>query len=183
MLLRSPGFHNGFFFEPVDRPDQLILVASQLPGDEVLMISFEDTRSPDGMMRKYRMMCIDGRLYPIHLAICADWKVHYASSRMHDSAEFRAEEAAFLSAPSEVIGMRAMRALESIARAMDLDYGGIDFGIDANGDVVVFEANGAMGIFMPDDDPRWDYRRSAFSTALDAAKSMIVRRTSATPAP
>jgi len=179
MLLRSPGFHNGFFFEPVDRADQLRSVASQLPGDEALLISFQDTRSPDGMLRKYRMMCIDGALYPIHLAVSRNWKVHYASSLMRDSSEFRREEARYLSDPESVIGARAMRALESIARTMDLDYGGIDFGIDANGDVVVFEANGAMGIFMPDDDPRWDYRRGAFSTALDAAKSMIVRRASA----
>ncbi|MGA3037523.1 MAG: tetratricopeptide repeat protein [Vulcanimicrobiaceae bacterium] len=179
MLLRSPGFHNGFFFEPVDRPDQLRAVASQLLGDEVFLISFEDTRSADGMMRKYRVMCIDGVLYPIHLAVSPKWKVHYASSQMHESARFRAEEAKFLSDPSSVVGARAMHALESIAKAMDLDYGGIDFGIDANGNVVVFEANGAMGIFMPDDDPRWDYRRSAFSAALDAAKNMIVRR--ATP--
>jgi D-alanine-D-alanine ligase-like ATP-grasp enzyme len=69
-----------------------------------------------------------------------------------------------------------MRALEAIAETTALDYGGIDFGLDAEGNVVVFEANGAMGIFMPDADPRWDYRRGAFSAALDAAKSMIVRR-------
>ena len=178
MLLRSPGFHNGFFFEPVERADQLMSVAAQLPGDEVFVISFQDTRSADGMVRKYRMMCVDGVLYPIHLAVSGNWKVHYASSLMRDSAEFRAEEAKYLSDPASVIGERAVRALEEIARTMDLDYGGIDFGIDKRGDVVVFEANGAMGIFMPDDDPRWDYRRSAFSAALDAAKSMIVRRAS-----
>ncbi len=176
MLLRSPGFHNGFFFEPVDRADQLTSVASQLPGEEALLISFEDTRSVDGMLRKYRMMCIDGVLYPIHLAVSQNWKVHYASSLMRDSSEFRGEEAQYLSEPASVIGSRAMQALASIAGSMQLDYGGIDFGIDPSGDVVVFEANGAMGIFMPDDDPRWDYRRGAFSAALEAAKSMIVRR-------
>ncbi len=159
LLLRSPGFHNGHFFEPVDRPDQLAPVASRLPGEDVLLMSFEDTRSPDGMMRKYRMMCIDGVLYPIHLAISADWKVHYSSSLMRDSAAFRAEEAAYLCNPVTAIGSRAMQALESIAMVTALDYGGIDFGIDATGNVVVFEANTAMGIFMPDDDPRWDYRR------------------------
>ncbi len=179
MLLRSPGFHNGFFFESVDRADQLGSVASELPGDEALLISFEDTRSADGMLRKYRVMCIDGVIYPIHLAVSGNWKVHYASSLMRDSSEFRREEAQYLSDPASIIGTRAMQALESIARTMDLDYGGIDFGIDPSGDVVVFEANGAMGIFMPDDDPRWDYRRGAFSAALDAAKSMIVRRASA----
>jgi Flp pilus assembly protein TadD len=176
VLLRAPGFHNGFFFEPVERADQLAAVASQLPGEEILLISFQDTRSRDGMLRKYRMMYIDGVLYPIHLAISADWKVHYASSLMHESATFRAEEDAFLSDPHAVLGARAMRALEAIAETTALDYGGIDFGLDAEGNVVVFEANGAMGIFMPDADPRWDYRRGSFSAALDAAKSMIVRR-------
>ena len=180
MLLRSPGFHNGFFFEQVDRADQLASVAAGLPGADALLMSFEDTHSGDGMLRKYRMMCIDGVLYPVHLAVSRNWKVHYASSLMRDSSEFRREEAEFLSDPASVLGTRAMHALQSIADTMDLDYGGIDFGINPSGDVVVFEANGAMGIFMPDDDPRWDYRRGAFSTALDAAKSLIVRRALAT---
>lgn len=176
LLLRSPGFHNGHFFEAVEREDQLAAVAARLPSDEVLIVSFLETRSRDGMMRKFRVMAIDGTLYPIHLAISADWKVHYASSAMRDSAAFREEEKAFLNDPQAVLGTQAISALSRIAARMDLDYAGIDFGLDAQGRVAVFEANGAMAIFMPDEDPRWDYRRPALSRALGAARDTILKR-------
>ena len=176
LLVRSPGFHNGLFFELVNDAEALGAAAATMPTDEVLLISFQETRSPDGMIRKYRVMTIDGALWPVHLAISPDWKVHYASSAMHDNPSFRDEEALFLGDLERSLGPRAVRALERIAATMGLDYGGIDFGLDPHGRLVVFEANGAMAIFTPDDDPRWDYRRAAIAAALAAVRRMIVGR-------
>ena len=176
VLLRSPGFHNGRFFELVADENDLSAAASTMPTDDILLISYQDTRSADGMTRKFRVMSIDGALYPLHLAISPNWKVHYASSAMRDVASFRREEGAFLADPASIAGPRAMRTLEGIAAMMNLDYGGIDFGLDRQGRVVVFEANGAMAIFSPDGDPRWDYRRAATANALDAVKRMLVSR-------
>jgi len=33
-----------------------------------------------------------------------------------------------------------------------------------------------MAIFLPDDDPRWDYRRAPMTRAIDAVKHMIASR-------
>ena len=44
---------------------------------------------------------------------------------------------------------RRRRARTEIARRLDLDYGGIDFGIGADGQVVLFEANASMAIVPP----------------------------------
>jgi len=178
-LVRSPGFHNGRFFELVRDDAELDAVVRSMPRDEVLLLSYHDTRGADGMVRKYRVMTIGGTLYPVHLAIAPQWKVHYVSSAMAGNAAFRAEEAVFLNDMHDVLGTRAVRALTAIAASMGLDYGGIDFGIAPDGRVVVFEANGAMAIFVPDADPRWDYRRPAMTTALRAATRMIVERGSA----
>ncbi|MGD0052153.1 MAG: tetratricopeptide repeat protein [Vulcanimicrobiaceae bacterium] len=179
LLVRSPGFHNGLFFELVSDAGALGAAAATMPTDEVLLISYQDTRAHDGMIRKFRVMTIDGGLFPVHLAISPNWKVHYASSAMRDNPSFRREETRFLTDMTGFIGPRAVRALEQVAAMMDLDYGGIDFGFDPQGRVVVFEANGAMAIFTPDDDPRWDYRRAAIADALAAVKRMIVSRASA----
>jgi hypothetical protein len=176
LLVRSPGFHNGRFFERVDAEEALAGIVAELPGNEVMLIAYQDTRSPDGVMRKYRVMSIGGRLYPLHLAISPHWKVHYATSAMHERHAYREEERAFLSDMSRAIGSRAVRALEAIAQTMELEYAGIDFAIDSIGRVVVFEANGAMAIFTPESDARWDYRRAAVSRALNAVKAMIVER-------
>jgi hypothetical protein len=176
LLVRALGFHNGRYFETIETPGDLAAAAAAMPADDLLVQSFLDTRSSDGQFRKFRVMSIGGRLYPVHLAISGRWKVHYISSAMSANDAYRAEEASFLSDMHGYLGARAIAALEAIAAATDLDYGGIDFGITPNGDVGVFEANGAMAIFLPDADPRWDYRRTAMQTALDAATTMLVSR-------
>ena len=97
---------------------------------------------------------------------------------MEHVGSYRDEEASYLADAAAYLGSAAIRALERIAASMQLDYGGIDFGIAPDGRVIVFEANGAMGLFMPGDDPRWDYRRAAIRGALEVAKQMIVDRVS-----
>jgi glutathione synthase/RimK-type ligase-like ATP-grasp enzyme len=123
-------------------------------------------------------MIVDGRIYPMHLAISRQWKVHYFTADMTDRADHRAEDAAFLENMPAVIGQRAMRALERIAAELNLDYCGIDFGLNADGDVLLFEANATMVVNLPDSDGRWDYRRPAVAKILDAVRDMILERAS-----
>jgi glutathione synthase/RimK-type ligase-like ATP-grasp enzyme len=69
-----------------------------------------------------------------------------------------------------------MAALRRVADALGLDYGGIDFGLDRDGNVLLFEANATMVVFPPGPDPIWDYRRRAIDAVLEAARRMLVRR-------
>jgi tetratricopeptide (TPR) repeat protein len=175
LLLRSPGFHGGEYFEQVGRPEDLPGVVARLPGETILVIQFVDTRGVDGKFRKYRVMMIDGRLYPLHLAVSPQWKVHYFSADMADRPEHRAEDEAFLQDMPRVIGPRAMQALERIRDLLALDYGGIDFALGGRGTVVVFEANATMTIVPPADDERWRYRAAAVECVERAVRRMLVR--------
>ncbi|HTJ26880.1 MAG TPA: tetratricopeptide repeat protein [Candidatus Limnocylindria bacterium] len=176
LLLRSPGFHTGEHFARVDDAAALAAVAATLPGAELLAIEYLDTRRPDGSVRKYRVMTVAGRLYPLHLAISRDWKVHYFSSAMGEDAAFRAEEERFLDDMEEALGVPAVRALEAIAHTLALDYGGIDFALDVRGRVVVFEANATMVIARPQPDERWTYRRAPTQRVVEAVQTMITTR-------
>jgi glutathione synthase/RimK-type ligase-like ATP-grasp enzyme len=69
-----------------------------------------------------------------------------------------------------------MEALRRIAAALELDYGGVDFALDPEGRVVVFEANATMVITPVDDDERWTYRRAALDRVADAVRLMLVER-------
>jgi glutathione synthase/RimK-type ligase-like ATP-grasp enzyme len=69
-----------------------------------------------------------------------------------------------------------MRALELISDALGLDYGGIDFGLGPDGDVLLFEANATMLIRPPDAGTQWDYRRGPIGQALEAARTMLFER-------
>ena len=77
LLLRSPGHHTGNHFAWVEDAGALATVCDSLPGAELLAISYLDGRGADGMYRKYRVLFIGGKLYPLHLAISPNWKVHY----------------------------------------------------------------------------------------------------------
>ena len=75
-----------------------------------------------------------------------------------------------------VIGDKAVAALSAIDDALGLDYAGVDFGLNDNGDLLLFEANATMVIASPDPDPRWAYRRPAITSAIDAVVAMIRKR-------
>lgn len=179
LLLRAPGFHTGKHFVRVERRVELAAALTALPGDELLAIQYLDARGVDGMARKYRVMAIDGALYPLHLAVSADWKVHYFSAAMADNEAYRAEEKRFLEDMPGELGERAIAALDAIAKTMTLDYAGIDFALSPDGRVIFFEANATMVINPPDPDPDWDYRRAPIARALEAAKRMVMERAGA----
>jgi tetratricopeptide (TPR) repeat protein len=173
-LVRSPGFHTGQHFVRVERAYDLAAGIADLPGDELLAIEPLDARRADGLFRKYRVMIIGGALWPLHLALSNDWKVHYFSAEMAENADARLEEARFLADMPGVLGVKAMAALGAIAQRLGLDYGGVDFGLSADGEMLLFEANAGMVIQPPGPEPIWDYRRAPIGRALDAAKALLI---------
>jgi hypothetical protein len=175
LLLRSVGFHTGQHFDRVADRAELAASAATLPGRDLLAIAALDSRGADGRYRKYRVMVIDGRIYPLHLAISETWKVHYFSAAMANDPAAREEERRFLDDPAGTIGARAMRGLRHIQTELGLDYGGVDFGLAADGSLLLFEANATMVLIPPDPAPIWDYRRPAIDAAFAAARGMLAR--------
>jgi glutathione synthase/RimK-type ligase-like ATP-grasp enzyme len=175
LLLRSPGFHTGRHFVYVESRAGLPEALASLAGEELLVIQYLDARGADGMARKYRVMFVDGVAYPLHLAISADWKVHYFSADMARNAAFREEERLFLKNMPAMLGTRAMAALEQIGAVLDLEYAGIDFALAPDGSVLLFEANATMVVFPPGPEPMWDYRRAAINDVMEAATRMLIK--------
>ncbi len=178
LLLRVPGFHTGRHFIRVERPEQLAAAASALPGDTVWLIEQLDARDGSGLFRKIRVMIVDRKLYPLHLAISRHWKVHYFRADMAESMDNRSQDAAFLGDMAGFIGRRGTAALERINAALDLDYGGIDFAVNASGNILLFEANATMVMAPLTPDPKWDYRRPAFDAVFAAVRGMLRQRAS-----
>jgi glutathione synthase/RimK-type ligase-like ATP-grasp enzyme len=176
LLLRAPGYHMGRHFVRVERREDLSAALESLPGADVLAIDHLDARGPDGLARKYRVMMIDGSLYPLHLAISNHWKVHYFSSGMASDARHREEERRFLDDMPGVLGARAVAALKRVSDGLGLDYAGIDFGLAADGSVLLFEANATMIVAPPPPDSMWDYRRAAYVLALEAGRRLVRAR-------
>jgi len=178
LLLRAPGFHTGRYFLRVESEAELGRAAAQLPGDELLAIQYLDARGGDGMTRKYRVMIVEGVLYPLHLAIAPAWKVHYFTADMAANVAHREEERKFLDDMPRVLGPRAMAALDGVGAMLGLDYAGVDFGLAPDGSVLLFEANATMVVNPPEPDSLWDYRRAAVARVQGAVKWMLLARAS-----
>ncbi len=170
LLLRAPGFHTGQHFLKVDAAQDLAAALEQLPGEEVLALEYLDARGRDGRYRKYRVMTIGGQLYPLHTAVSEDWKVHYFTS-----LQYQEEERKFLEDMESVIGAKGVAALQRIADTLDLDYGGIDFGLDAEGDILLFEANATMVINPPPPEAP-EHCKRAIAKAAAAVQNMLKTR-------
>lgn len=179
LLIRSPGYHMGQNFIRIETPSALSEAISDLPGSDLIVMQHLDGRGTDGNFRKYRVMMIDSQLYPVHLAIAKHWKIHYFHSDMADSPAHRAEEARFLTNMEGALGPLVMRALTQIEQTLALDYGGIDFGLNQNGQLLLYEANATMAVRLPDSDPMWDYRRRAIERIYTSIQQLFLSRSSA----
>ncbi len=181
LLVRTPGFHEGSHFVRVERPEEMADVAAKLPGHTLMAIEYFDARDNDGKTRKFRVMMIDGQLYPLHKAISRNWMIHYYTAEMGESAEHRAEDAAFLEDMPAVLGERAVAALGRIRDALGLDYAGADFSLGRDGEILLFEANSTMAVPTPDKDAKWDFRRAPVRRIQEAVWRMLYSRAGATP--
>jgi aromatic-L-amino-acid/L-tryptophan decarboxylase len=179
LLIRTPGYHTGLHFLRIETLEQLPAALAELPGEDLTVLSYLDARGSDGKARKYRAMMIDGKLYPLHVAISSHWKIHYFTAEMADSSEHRAEDAAFLENMPGVLGARAMAALGEIQSRLGLDYAGIDFGLSADRDILLFEANATMVVNPPEPDPKWAYRKPAVERIFAAIQRMLMTRAAA----
>jgi hypothetical protein len=100
---------------------------------------------------------------------------------MSASPEHRAEDAEFLANMPAVLGPRALAALPEIQSRLGLDYAGIDFGLSAAGDLLLFEANATMVVNPPEPDPMWSYRRPAVERIYAAMRRMLMGRVATAP--
>ena len=173
VLIRPAGSHGG---EGVVKLDRLSDAAVD-PKPGSFLTEYVDARAADGWYRKYRAIFVAGTALPYHLAISPQWLVHYWTAGMDSDALRRSEEKAFLDNPAKAIGAAAWSAITAIGQRLGLDYAGIDFGVLADGRVLVFEANATM-LVHPEQDSMFAYRRPAIAAIQQAFARMIQDRIS-----
>jgi len=143
IIVRPGGSHGGRHLVKLNTPEELQTL-NLYPAPVYYASNYVDYRSADGYFRKYRMVFVNREALPYHLAIGSHWIVHYETAHMKFAEWKLEEERAFLENPRQVLGDRAMEAVAQIGRTLDLDYGGVDFSLLADGRVLVFEANATM---------------------------------------
>jgi glutathione synthase/RimK-type ligase-like ATP-grasp enzyme/Tfp pilus assembly protein PilF len=180
VILRPAKAHGGQGVALVNRPEDAAswFRSTRFPDERgaVYVTAFHQNRAADGYFRKYRVLYVDGRAYPYHLAISRHWLVHYFSAEMGSEPWKLAEERHFLEEPQNALGTPVWRAVEDIGRALDLDYAGIDFTITPRGSLLVFEANATMLVHLEQGDGVFAYKNVHVHKILDAFQAMVVKR-------
>ncbi len=174
-LARPLTSHGGEGVFLVHNTEELAKVPADRSGS-IYLCAYYDYRSADGYFRKYRMIFVDRKPYPYHLAISEEWMVHYETANM--SAPWKLlEEQRFLQDPAKVLGTQGMALIEAIGQRMDLDYGGVDFSVLPDGRLLLFEANATMLVHPEEDNEYLKFKNPCVQKIFDAFSELLTRTT------
>ena len=143
---------------------------------EFFVSPYFDYKSVDGNFRKYRIVWIDGRPYPCHMAIADRWDVWYYNSGMEASSGKRIEEEHFISTFDGGFAVRHAAALAAIAARMGLEYVGIDCAELPDGRLIVFEADISLVVHDLDSPEVYPYKSRPMQAIFTAFYDMLKRR-------
>ena len=172
VLVRPAGTHGGDDFEKIGDVAELASFLAQRPDSDHYVIEYIDYASADGYFRKYRFIFVSEEILPYHLAIGNEWKVHHVSTDMANQPWMQQEEAMFLANPGAIFDASHDQALRTVRERIGLDYFGIDCGLDAAGNLIVFEVNASM--LVHDDNADYPYK-DPFVRAIKQAFDAMLR--------
>jgi Tfp pilus assembly protein PilF len=176
MLVRPTGDHGGKHLELLHNDNEKQTYLSAHSQDHFVLTPFYDFQSTDDYWRKYRLIFVDRKVYPYHLAIGDKWLVHYWRAEMAQADWKRQEEETFLADWRHVFGDVAVSAIEEIARRLDLDYCGMDCALTKDGRVLLFEANACMLIHLDEPAAAFPYKHRYVPIIRDAFNRTVLKR-------
>lgn len=145
VLLRPPGEHGSVGLLRIDDPAEIATKASKLAVCTVT--DFVDFRSDDGLWRKYRIVYAGDRLFRRHVLTDRGWNItRDARQFMREHPHLIAQEEDWISQPVTLQDDSVEARVLHQFRALQLDFGVIDFALAPDGDLVIFEINACVQI-------------------------------------
>ena len=175
LIARPRDSHAGEGLSKIEGAAEVAAFLMQRSEDEFYVSPFIDYRSRDGLFRKFRIVFIDGRAYPCHMAISSDWMIHYVNAGMLTYPERRAEEAKFMAEFDLAFALRHKAAIDAIAERVCLDYFAVDCAEMSDGRLLVFEAGNAMVVHDLDPPETFPYKRQHMDAIFRAFGYMLQR--------
>lgn len=172
VIARMAGTHTGKIIGLVD--DAQGLDAACAGRGEFILIEFVDFRSDDGLYRKYRLWSFGPGTVFKHVIISDDWNVHHKDRNrvMSHRPGLIEEEVRLFARPEGALPAIVHGVFEAIRSRIGLDFFGMDFGIDQQGQTVLFEANATM-TFAMSFEPPFKYLELANAPARQALCQML----------
>lgn len=172
VLARPIDTHAGRGLERLDDAAALAGYLVQHEDERFDAVPFVEYRSADGFYRKYRVVLVDGKPYPYHLALSPEWMVHYIKTPTANVDWMRAEEERFLRDPRSAFA-NWDRTFSEMAQALGLEYVGVDCALLADGTVLVFEADTAMLVHCR--EPADSYKHQYVPVIFRAVEALLAK--------
>jgi len=176
IIIRPLGTHAGGGLDRAGDAGELAAYLAAWGDDAFFVAPFVDYRGEGGLFSKQRVVLIDGKPYPSHLALSDNWIVHYFGSGMAENAAKRAIEAAWMADFDEDFAARHAAAFAALYRRVGLDYFGIDCAELPDGRLLVFEVDVAMIVHDLEDVATFPYKKPAMRRLFDAFVAMAEAR-------
>ncbi len=176
LIARPVGSHAGRGLVKLDTAGAIDAYLAGQRSAEFFLSPYVDYRSADGQFRKYRVIWIDGRPYPCHMAIADQWKVWYYNAGMVDSPAKRAEEEQFICAFDEGFAHRHAAVLAAVVERFGLEYVGIDCAELPDGRLIMFEADISLVVHDMDPPDLYPYKGPAARKLFAAFYDMLKRK-------
>lgn len=173
LIVRRAGTHTGEIIGVVEGPDELD--AACVGPDQFILIEYVDFASPDGLYRKYRMWSFGGTAIFRHMIVSDGWNVHVKQREgfMANRPALIEEETRLLERPDGAFPEPVHEVFAAVQERIGLDFFGMDFGIDRQGQVVLFEANATMSFFPLERPPFFNYLAKIREPAQVAFQRML----------
>ena len=175
VIVRPRGSHAGAGLARLESGAALADYLAARPEAEFFVSAFVDYASPDGLFRKYRVVMVDGRPYPCHMAIADRWDIWYLNAEMAFSESKRREEASFMETFDSAFALRHRGALAALFERVGLDYFTVDCAEDKDGNLLVFEADNTAVVHNMDSPELYPYKPPQMRRIFTAFAAMLER--------
>jgi hypothetical protein len=145
-LIRRTGTQTGRSFARIKTREDLDAYVGERLNSTYFLIEYRKILWKDKLFRKLRLFHIDGTFFPVVCHLDKMWNVHGGNRKtiMRDDETLMAEEKSFLEDWKSYVGARNVGCIEAIAELIGLEFFGMDFTIDQNGEIFIYELNPAM---------------------------------------
>jgi hypothetical protein len=176
IIVRPRGSHAGRGLAKVTDVAELSAYVDQQPERDFFVSRFVDYSSADGLFRKYRVVIVDGKPYPCHMAIADQWDIWYLNAGMSFSESKRLEEAAFMCTFDDAFAVRHKTALSRMIERVNLDYYLVDCAENQKGELLIFEADNTAVVHNMDSPELFPYKPPQMLEIFKAFANMLVDR-------
>ncbi|WP_310541193.1 hypothetical protein [Phenylobacterium sp.] len=174
-IIRRTGTHNGQMLGVVASLEEIEGVYGDRNNDYYLT-EFVDFRRADGWYRKTRFFLVGGDIVVRQHVVSENWNIHGRSGReMADDSPQRLEAKAIVGGGFAGLPEITRAALREIGDRMGLEYFGLDASVDADGRVLVFEANATMN-FLPSSGHMRGRSAAALEPMLAAVRKLVLAK-------